>query len=143
MKKLTTMFFAIAVLLTVIFSSTQTFAQLKNHIEKNQYEKFIGNLQSGIKSDNLGLKNSSIYFTGLYQIEENIPLLIKEYQKTDNQKTKDLIVFTLYIINDENAFEKINFSKTDFEKNNFLVDIADGFKLTSEFILKKYDPTSK
>ena len=72
-------------------------------IRKNK--NAIENLKLGIKSDNSGLKKSSIYFAGYYRIKETIPVLTEQLKKESNPKTRILIALVLYKIGDEKSID--------------------------------------
>src|ERR1035437_611152 len=60
----------------------------------------IENLKVGIKSDNNGLKKSSIYFAGYYRLAETVPVLTEQIKKESDPKTRILIAMVLYNIGD-------------------------------------------
>ena len=70
-----------------------------NRKNKNAVE----NLKVGIKSDNSGLKKSSIYFAGYYRIKETVPVLTEQIKKESDPKVRVLIALVLYKIGDEKS----------------------------------------
>ena len=70
--------------------------------ELNRKNKIaVENLKVGIKSDNSGLKKSSIYYAGYYRITETVPALTEQIKKESDPKTRILIALVLYKIGDE------------------------------------------
>ena len=63
----------------------------------------VENLKVGIKSDNSGLKKSSIYFAGYYRIKETVPVLTEQIKKEGDPKVRVLIALVLYKIGDEKS----------------------------------------
>lgn len=60
----------------------------------------IGNLKSGITSENLGLRKNAIYFAGEYRVSEVLPELIAQLKKETDNKTKILLALVIYRIGD-------------------------------------------
>ena len=67
----------------------------------------IENLKVGIKSDNNGLKKSSIYFAGYYRLAETVPVLTEQIKKESDPKTRILIALVLYKIGDEKSIDLV------------------------------------
>ena len=67
----------------------------------------IENLKVGIKSDNSGLRKSSIYFAGYYRLTETVPVLTEQIKKETDPKTKILIALVLYKIGDEKSIDLV------------------------------------
>lgn len=74
-------------------------------------EKFdknaVGNLISGIKSDNEGLKRNSIYFAGKYKVEETVEVLTEQLKTETDAADKILIALSLYQIGNSNGLEAV------------------------------------
>jgi HEAT repeat protein len=70
-----------------------------NRKNKNAVE----NLKVGIKSENSGLKKSSIYFAGYYRIKETVPVLTEQIKKESDPKVRVLIALVLYKIGEEKS----------------------------------------
>jgi len=68
-------------------------------ITNNKYA--LDNLLDGIKSDNDGVKRSSIYFVGKYRIAEAEEVLIEQLKEEQNPSNKILIAFVLYELGSE------------------------------------------
>ena len=72
--------------------------------ELNRKNKIaVENLKTGIKSENSGLKRSSIYFAGYYRVAETVPALTEQIKKESDPKTRILIALVLYKIGDEKS----------------------------------------
>ena len=67
----------------------------------------IENLKVGIKSDNCGLKRSSIYYAGYYGFTETVPTLTEQMKKETDPRTRILIALVLYKIGDEKSIDLI------------------------------------
>lgn len=77
-------------------------------------EQEVGNLITGINSDNLGLRKSAIYLSGLYGISETVPALIDQLKKEGNTKVKVLTALVLLRLEDPRGIEAIeNLYKND------------------------------
>jgi HEAT repeat protein len=72
--------------------------------ELNRKNKIaVENLKTGIKSENSGLKRSSIYFAGYYRVAETVPALTEQIKKESDPKIRILIALVLYKIGDEKS----------------------------------------
>ncbi len=67
----------------------------------------IDNLEMGIKSDNPGLKKSSIYFAGKYAVTDLVESLIEELDDADDAAMKYLISVSLYKIGEATGMAKV------------------------------------
>ena len=74
---------------------------------KMKNKNAVENLKVGIKSDNIGLKKSSIYFAGYYRIAETVPALTEELKKETDPRTKILIALVLYKIGDGKGLDLV------------------------------------
>ena len=72
---------------------------------KNKAE--VENQKAGIKSENTGLKRSSIYFAGYYKIAEVVPTLTETLKKESDPKTRILIALVLYKIGDGKSIDLV------------------------------------
>lgn len=70
-------------------------------ITNNKYA--LDNLLEGIKSDNDGVKRSSIYFVGYYRIAEAEEALIEQLKKEQNPGNRILIAIVLYELESEDG----------------------------------------
>lgn len=67
----------------------------------------LANILSGIKSDNLGLRKSSIYFAGKYRIKETVNALLEQLEKEEDPSTKILTALALYKIGAPEGIEAV------------------------------------
>ena len=80
---------------------------------ENQTARFpnaVKSLAEGIKSDNLSLRRSSIYFAGKYNITDLENELINQLSREDDPETRILIALVLYKMGNEQgkrAIEKL------------------------------------
>lgn len=97
-------------LLTVMTVLVLTSAAM-GQSEKNAYPEFkeysIKNLNIGIKSENDGLRKSSIYFAGLYQVSEAVDALVDQFKAEKNSNNRVLIALVLYKIGNEKGMDAI------------------------------------
>ncbi len=70
-------------------------------------EQEVGNLLTGIRSDNLGLRRSAIYLSGLYGVTETVPALIEQLKKEENADVKVLTALVLYRLEDPKGIEAV------------------------------------
>ncbi|MBT8387263.1 MAG: hypothetical protein KJO12_07605 [Ignavibacteria bacterium] len=82
--------------LLIVVTLGQIIAQPKSikNITNNKYA--LNNLLAGIKSNNDGVKRSSIYFIGYYRIAEAEEALIEQLKKEQNPSNKILVALVLY-----------------------------------------------
>jgi hypothetical protein len=95
----------VVVSLSLIFVATlgELIAQpnsIKN-ITNNKYA--LENLLEGIKSENNGVKRSSIYFVGKYRIAEAEEVLIEQLNREQNPDDRILIALVLYKLQSEDG----------------------------------------
>jgi len=82
--------------------------------DKQFTEQEIGNLLTGIKSENLGLRKSAIYLAGLYGVNETVPTLIEQLKKEGNADVKVLTALVLFRLEDPKGIDAIeNLYKND------------------------------
>ena len=81
-------------------------------ITENKYA--LENLIEGIKSDNNGVKRSSIYFAGKYRIAEAEDVLIEQLDREQNPSNRILIALVLYKLQSEDGLLAVkNMAATD------------------------------
>lgn len=97
---------ALAVLL-VIALNANIGLQAQSNKYKNVTQQSIETLKQGIKSDNPGLRKSSIYMAGLYKIDEAVDALTAQLSKEKNPGTRILIALSLYNIGDPEGMEAV------------------------------------
>lgn len=102
------------ILFTMAILTNSTYADLQNELKCRDKNAAIANLIHGIKSDNLGLMKSSVYFAGKYRVKEAVPVLIEELNSAKDSNCKVLIALSLYLIGDEDGIEAVyKIAKTD------------------------------
>jgi hypothetical protein len=128
---------ALTVLLMVAFTS-QSFSQIKDRMSAKQYANAVANLQIGINSDNVGLKISTIQFTGIYKVTENTSLLVAKYTEEKDPDIKNLIAISLYMLGDSEALAKIGLNKKSILNNISLGMLAEMYKVTSTIEIRNF-----
>ncbi len=103
MKTVTTILVVLSLLALTV--STDLKAQSNNY--KNVTGNSIETLKGGIKSNNQGLRKSSIYMAGLYRIDEAVNVLTDQLKKEDDPGTKVLIALSLYNIGNPKGMEAV------------------------------------
>lgn len=89
--------------LIVLLVSANSFAQAKE-LTDNQLQTLV----TGIKSDNLGLKRSSIFFAGYYKLSETVDVLKDEMLNAENADIQILAALALYEIGDDDVMVDLN-----------------------------------
>ena len=96
-------------LLSLLFVTTfgQTISQPNSikDITNNKYA--IVNLLKGIKSENDGVKRSSIYLVGKYRIAEAEQVLIEQLEMEENPSNRILIALVLYELGSEHGLLEV------------------------------------
>ncbi len=92
-------------LLCLLFVTTlgQAIAQPNSIKDITNYKYALINLLDGIKSENDGVKRSSIYFVGYYRIAEAEEALIEQLKKEQNPSNRILIALVLYELRSEDG----------------------------------------
>lgn len=110
MKTVTT----ILIVLTVLALTVNNDLKAQNTSYKNVTANSIETLKKGIKSDNYGLRKSSIYMAGLYRINEAVDDLADQLKREQDSGTKVLIALSLYNIGNPEGMEAVrNLSEKD------------------------------
>ena len=143
MKQTTQKFVAVLTVLFMVAFTSQSYSQLREHVPSSEYAKYVGNLQNGINSDNVGLKINAIQFTGIYQITENLSLLISKYKEEKDQNIKNIIAISLYMLEDPEALAKIGLDEKSILKNISLSMLAKMYKVKSESKIRNFETLSK
>lgn len=105
-----------AVLMAALLTSGSLAYAMSNPTDPNLKGKMaVENLKNGIKSNNTGLKKSSIYYAGYYRLSETVPALTETVKNENDPSTKILIALVLYRIGDEKG---INLVKDMAAKDN-------------------------
>ena len=102
MKTVTTL-----TILLVIALSAEVSLRAQSNKYKNITENSIETLKQGIKSDNTGLRKSSIYMAGFYKIDEAVDILSGQLLVEKDPGIKILIALSLYNIGNPEGVEAI------------------------------------
>ncbi|MCX6150736.1 MAG: HEAT repeat domain-containing protein [Ignavibacteriales bacterium] len=113
-QNMTTKFFLIAVALTAIYANAYSACDpISNKVDKTKAA--IENLKLGIKSENNGLRRSSIYMVGKYKLSELKNELMEQLKKETFPSNRILIALSLYQIGEADGIDLV---KTFAEKDN-------------------------
>jgi HEAT repeat protein len=85
-------------------------------VTKNVYA--LDNLKSGINSENIGVRKSSIYFAGKYRIAEVVNCLVERLENEEEASIRLLIAYSLYEIKDSegmNAVKELSIKDNDIK----------------------------
>ncbi|MDP4116040.1 MAG: HEAT repeat domain-containing protein [Bacteroidota bacterium] len=83
----------------------------------------IPSLTLGVKSDNEGLKRSSIYFAGQYKIVEMVKPLTEQLRRENDASVRVLIALSLFEIGTPESMDAIK-SLAAFDKNDRVRNIS-------------------
>ncbi len=102
------MYLTAAVLLSAMLTTgSLAYAKSNSSSPDMKGKSAIENLKNGIKSDNTGLKKSSIYFAGHYRVSETVPTLTETVKNENEPSTRILIALVLYRIGDEKGIKLV------------------------------------
>ena len=132
----------LTVILIVVFTN-QSFSQLREHVSSTEYTKYVGNLQNGINSDNVGLKISAIQMTALYQVTENSTLLFSKYKEEKDSNIKSLIAITLFMLGDSKVLAELDLDEKSILQNASLSIFAEMYKAKSETNIRNFATRAK
>lgn len=76
-----------------------------SNITQSKYA--LDNLKSGINSENIGVRKSSVYFAGKYRIAEAVRYLVDRLKKEDEASVRLLIAYSLYEIKDAEGMKAV------------------------------------
>jgi len=102
----------VGVLIIIFVLSGFAFAENDENVKISIATK---NLLVGMKSENDGLRRSSIYFVGKYKIVEAINALSEQLAKEDDANTRILIALSLYQIGSSEGLTAIKKAATNDE----------------------------
>jgi hypothetical protein len=74
-------------------------------LTKNKYA--LDNLKAGINSENIGVRKSTIYFAGKYQITELVDCLVERLENENEASIRLLIAYSLYEIKDAEGMKAV------------------------------------
>lgn len=138
MKQTSLKIVVVLTVLAMVTPTSQNFSQVRDLTTSSKYSDFVGNLKSGINSDNDGLKVDAIQFTGIYQIVENESLLIEKYKEEKNPNIKNLIAVSLFMVGDSLALSKIGLSEKSILNNISLSMLVEMYKVKSERKIRNF-----
>ena len=138
MKQTSIKIVVVLTVLAMVTLTSQNFSQVRDLTTSSKYSDFVGNLKSGINSDNDGLKVDAIQFTGIYQIVENESLLIEKYKEEKNPNIKNLIAVSLFMVGDSLALSKIGLSEKSILNNISLSMLVEMYKVKSERKIRNF-----
>jgi len=108
----------LAVFMFVHLFNVPSNAQKNNSGDFNLSENAIQNLNMGIKSENKGLKKNSIYFAGLYLVDEAAETLVEQLKVEEDPSLRILITKALYLIDNDKFMKEIKrLAKNDENQN--------------------------
>jgi HEAT repeat protein len=112
MKSVTTL---VVLLVITLMSAADLYAQSSKY--ENITVNSLETLKQGIRSDNPGLRKSSIYMAGLYKIDEAVETLMEQLDKEKNPGIRVLIALSLYNIGNRNGMDAVkDLSVNDSDK---------------------------
>ena len=107
----------LAICIMLAISGLLNAQSYKQTVDAKTYTIALGNLRSGITSDNLGLRKSSIYFAGKYTMGELSNDLLAQISRESDANTRILIGMSLYTIGDVSGMQRLQ-SYTATEKDS-------------------------
>lgn len=128
--------FRLALIILITLTSAGL-SQVNNPEEYDLPENEVVNYLYGMKSDNPGLKASSIYFVGKYKIIEACENLIEEINNSDDEESNLLVAWSLYRIGDEcclKELEKIAKNHTSEKLKTFCSNLYQLKKIELAFL---------
>ena len=139
MKQTSQKFVVVLTVLLMVAITSQSFSQIKEHVSAKQYAIMVGNLQNGINSDNVGLKRSTIQFSGIYKVTENASLLVSKYKEEKDPDIKNLIAISLFMLGDSEALAQIGLDRKSILNNISLSMLAQMYKVSSEIEIRNFE----
>ena len=99
--------FSIVLVLVMILPASLLLAQNNSIKDITDHKYALDNLLAGIKSENEGVRKSSIYFAGKYKIAETEQALIDQLKNEPNPATRTLIAYVLYELGSEEGLAEV------------------------------------
>ena len=99
--------FSIVLVIMMILPASFVFAQNNSIKDITGHKYALENLLVGIKSENEGVRRSSIYYAGKYKISETEQALIEQLKIEPNPNTRTLIAFVLYELGSEEGLAEV------------------------------------
>lgn len=100
------LYFALVAILFVLLV-TNTFGQNQKISEVSKHKYALQNLEMGIKSENAGVRESSIFFAGQYRFIDAEDALIKQLKVEKVSDIKVLIGLALFRMNSEKGMNEL------------------------------------
>ncbi len=129
----------ISFVLLFLLSTTFLSAQETSIKDVTEHKYALNNLVTGIKSENNGLKRSSIYYAGKYRIAEATPVLVEELNKENTTEIKCLIALCLYRIGNAEgmaAVKEISKSSCCEKVKSFCTQVYLTYQMENDIIEK-------
>ena len=99
--------FTIVLIIAMMLTASSMLAQNNSIKNVTDHKYALDNLLAGIKSDNEGVRRSSIYYAGKYKIAEAEQALIEQLRIEPNPGTRTLIAFVLYELGSEEGLGEV------------------------------------
>ena len=110
--------FSIVLVLLMILPASFALAQNNSIKDITDHKYALDNLLVGIKSDNEGVRRSSIYYAGKYKISEAEQALIEQLKIEPNPNTRTLIAFVLFELGSEEGLAEVQkLAHSDIDQN--------------------------
>lgn len=117
---------------TIVSAANPQTMKFKSMTKK--YAKLTDNLIEGTKSENLGLKKSSIYYIGFYKLNNAVSTLVDQLKTEKDPEVKTLIALSLYKVGDENGFNAIRSLAENDENENVRITCKEIYKACSSVL---------
>jgi HEAT repeat protein len=99
--------FTIVLMIAMILPASLMLAQNNSINDVTNHKYALDNLLAGIKSENEGVRRSSIYLAGKYKISEAEQTLIEQLKNEPNPSIRTLIAFVLYELGSEEGLGEV------------------------------------
>lgn len=110
--------FSIVFFIMMILATSFALAQNNSIKDITDHKYALDNLLAGIKSENEGVRRSSIYYAGKYKISEAEQALIEQLKIEPNPNTRTLIAFVLYELGSEEGLAEVQkLAHSDIDQN--------------------------
>ncbi|MBV6511191.1 MAG: hypothetical protein FMNOHCHN_00670 [Ignavibacteriaceae bacterium] len=122
---------SIVTLAVLLLQSAFTLAQDTSRIRYFSEKLYVQNLIEGIRSENCGLRRSSVYMAGKYRITEVNDVLIEVMKTEKDPSTRILIALSICNIGEPSGMEAIlNFShnEKDPKAKRMFINIYQDYK---------------
>ena len=127
---------AVLLVMVVMLISSLGYTYAQENVNVTKYQYAIENLKAGIKSDNEGLRRSSIYLAGKYRLANVVETLVNQLKDEDNPSNRILIALVLYRIGDKEGMNAVeNLYKTDKNQKvrKMAHEIINAYTITNDY----------